>query len=54
MVLHRREQLTYAQVGVQLGISIAMVKKYLSQGVTLCREHLRERLGLSDGEADGR
>jgi RNA polymerase sigma-70 factor (ECF subfamily) len=54
VVLHRREQLTYAEVGVQLGISIAMVKKYLSQGVTLCREHLRERLGLSDREADRR
>jgi RNA polymerase sigma factor (sigma-70 family) len=54
VVLHRREQLTYAEVGVTLGISIAMVKKYLSQGVALCREHLRERLGLADREVGGR
>jgi len=53
VVLHRREQLTYAQVGVQLGISIAMVKKYLSQGVALCREQLRERFGVSERGADG-
>ena len=50
VVLHRREQLTYAEVGMTLGISTAMVKKYLSQGVALCREHLRERLGLGDRE----
>lgn len=54
VVLHRREQLTYAEVGVTLGISVAMVKKYLSQGVALCREHLRERLGLADREVGGR
>jgi len=30
----------------------AMVKKYLSQGVALCRGHLRERLGLAADEAD--
>ena len=37
---------------MQLGISVAMVKKYLSQGVALCRGHLRERLGLAADEAD--
>lgn len=47
LVLHRREQMTYAEIGVQLGISAAMVKKYLSQGVALCREHLRARLDLT-------
>ena len=52
VVLHRREQLTYSEVGVQLGISVAMVKKYLSQGVALCRGHLRERLGLAADEGD--
>jgi len=45
IVLHRREQLSYEEVGTALGISIAMVKKYLVRGVALCREHLRERLG---------
>lgn len=48
VVLHRREQMTYAEVGARLGISVAMVKKYLSQGVALCREHLRERFGRPD------
>jgi len=52
VILHRREQLTYSEVGVQLGISVAMVKKYLSQGLALCRGHLRERLGLVADEAD--
>jgi RNA polymerase sigma-70 factor (ECF subfamily) len=52
VVLHRREQLTYSEVGVQLGISVAMVKKHLSQGLAFCREHLRERLGLAAEEAD--
>jgi RNA polymerase sigma factor (sigma-70 family) len=52
VVLHRREQLTYSEVGVQLGISVAMVKKYLSQGVALCREHLRKRFGHGVDEAN--
>lgn len=47
VVLHRREQLTYAEVGASLGISTAMVKKYLAQGLAVCREYLRERLGLT-------
>jgi RNA polymerase sigma-70 factor (ECF subfamily) len=51
VVLHRREQLTYSEVGLQLGISVAMVKKHLSQGLAFCREHLRERLGLAAEEA---
>jgi RNA polymerase sigma factor (sigma-70 family) len=46
VLLHRREQLTYAQVGARLGISAGMVKKYLAQGVALCREQLREHFGV--------
>ena len=52
VLLHRREQLTYSEVGAMLGISAAMVKKYLSQGLALCRGHLRERLGLAAEGAD--
>lgn len=48
VVLHRRDQMTYAQIGVQLGISVSMVKKYLAHGLALCRTQLRERLGLSE------
>jgi RNA polymerase sigma-19 factor, ECF subfamily len=47
VVLHRREQLTYSEVGVRLGISATMVKKYLSQGVAFCQQQLRERFGRS-------
>jgi RNA polymerase sigma-70 factor (ECF subfamily) len=42
VLLHRREQLTYAEVGERLGISVGMVKKYLSHGVAQCRDQLRE------------
>jgi RNA polymerase sigma-19 factor, ECF subfamily len=50
VVLHRREQLTYSEVGTQLGISVAMVKKYLARGLALCRGRLRERLGFAADE----
>ena len=53
VVLHRREQLTYSEVGARLGISAAMVKKHLTKGIALCRQHLLNRLGLSPyGERD--
>jgi RNA polymerase sigma factor (sigma-70 family) len=52
VLLHRREQLTYSEVGVRLGISAAMVKKYLSQGVALCRGHLRAILGAAPDEGN--
>jgi RNA polymerase sigma-70 factor (ECF subfamily) len=52
VVLHRREQMTYSEIGVRLGLSVTMVKKYLSQGLALCREHLRVRLGPAATEAD--
>lgn len=52
VLLHRRERLTYSEVGLQLGISVGMVKKHLSQGLALCRGHLRERLGLAAEESN--
>ena len=52
VVLHRREHMTYSEIGVQLGLSVTMVKKYLAQGLALCREHLRARLGPAATEAD--
>ncbi len=52
VVLHRREQMTYSEIGVRLGLSAAMVKKYLAQGLASCREHLRMRLGQSITGAD--
>lgn len=41
LILHRREQMTYDEIGAVLGISSAMVKKYLMQGLRHCREHLK-------------
>lgn len=42
LILHRREQLTYDEIGAELGISSSMVKKYLAQGLRYCREQLQE------------
>jgi len=52
VVLHRRERMTYAEIAVQLGVSAAMVKKYLAQGVAACREHLRAQLGWAATEGE--
>jgi RNA polymerase sigma factor (sigma-70 family) len=41
LVLHRREQLTYEEIGAELDISSSMVKKYLAQGLRHCREQLQ-------------
>jgi RNA polymerase sigma factor (sigma-70 family) len=43
LVLHRRDGLTYAQIGVKLGVSPDMVKKYLAQAVARCRIALGEK-----------
>ncbi len=42
LVLHRRDGLTYAQIGAKLGVSPDMVKKYLAQAVSRCRIALGE------------
>ncbi len=42
LLLHRREQMTYDEIGAVLGISSAMVKKYLAQGLKHCREKLQD------------
>lgn len=47
VLLHRREGLTYREVGLRLGVSGETVKKYLIRGVESCREQLRQRLGNS-------
>jgi RNA polymerase sigma factor (sigma-70 family) len=41
LILHRRDGLTYDEIGAQLGISAGMVKKYLSIGLRHCRARLR-------------
>lgn len=42
LVLHRRDGLTYSQIGAKLGVSPDMVKKYLAQAVARCRIALGE------------
>ncbi|MDE0413343.1 MAG: sigma-70 family RNA polymerase sigma factor [Gammaproteobacteria bacterium] len=37
VVMHRRDGMTYREIGAALGISSSMVKKYLKRGLTSCR-----------------
>ena len=41
IVMHRRDGMTYEEIANELGVSAAMVKKYLSQGLSRCRARLR-------------
>jgi len=40
LIWHRRDGQTYGEIGERLGVSTNMVKKYLSQALAHCREHL--------------
>jgi RNA polymerase sigma factor (sigma-70 family) len=42
LILHRREGMTYDEIGSRIGISSSMVKKYLTQGLRHCRDRLSE------------
>jgi RNA polymerase sigma-70 factor (ECF subfamily) len=42
VILHRRDGMTYEEIGDKIGISTSMVKKYLAQGLLHCRERLRD------------
>jgi len=42
LILHRREGMTYQEIGEQIGISVSMVKKYLAQGLQYCRKALAD------------
>lgn len=42
LILHRRDGMTYEEIGARIGISPSMVKKYLRQGLRHCRERLME------------
>jgi len=41
IIMHRRDGMTYEEIATALGVSPAMVKKYLSQGLSRCRARLR-------------
>ncbi len=40
ILLHRRDKLTREEIAHQLGISVGMVKKHLTQGLAVCQQHL--------------
>ena len=42
LVMHRRDGMTYDEIGERLGISSSMVKKYLGLGLRHCRSRLRD------------
>jgi len=42
LILHRREGMTYEEIGARLNISTSMVKKYLAKGLRHCRERLQD------------
>lgn len=42
LILHRRDGMTYEEIGTRLGISARMVKKYLSIGLRHCRSRLQD------------
>lgn len=42
LIMQRRDGLTYAQIGVKLGVSPDMVKKYLASAIARCRLTLGE------------
>jgi RNA polymerase sigma factor (sigma-70 family) len=42
VILHRREGMTYEEIGRRIGLSPSMVKKYLAQGLKHCRDRLKD------------
>jgi RNA polymerase sigma-70 factor (ECF subfamily) len=42
VLLHRREGMTYNEIGQELNLSTSMVKKYLAQGLKHCRAYLED------------
>jgi RNA polymerase sigma-70 factor (ECF subfamily) len=40
LVLQYRHDMSYQQIAEQLGVSVNMVKKYLAQGLALCRRRM--------------
>jgi RNA polymerase sigma factor (sigma-70 family) len=43
LIMHRRDGLTLEQIGVELGVSRPMVKKYLAKALLRCRQALEEK-----------
>ncbi len=43
MLLYLRDNLTYAQIAAEVGLSVGMVNKHLSAGLQACRDSLTQR-----------
>lgn len=48
LIWHRRDGLTYREIGARLGISTSMVKKYLCQAMAHCHQYMGAEKGGSD------
>jgi RNA polymerase sigma factor (sigma-70 family) len=48
LIWHRRDGQTYKQIAVRLGVSVNMVKKYLTQAVAQCRNARAESEGPNE------
>jgi RNA polymerase sigma factor (sigma-70 family) len=44
LIFHRRDGMTYEEIGARLGLSPSMVKKYLAIGLRQCRKQLLDLL----------
>ena len=42
ILMHRRDKLTREEIAMQLGISVGMVKKHLTQGLAVCQKYLAD------------
>ena len=42
LIMHRRDGMTYEEIGKQIGISASMVKKYLAIGLRHCARRLQD------------
>lgn len=54
LLLHRRDRYTYQEIAARMGISVSMVKKYLTKGLTVCQKRLIEKGDKEDRHKEDR
>ena len=42
LLMHRRDRYTYREIADRMGISVSMVKKYLTRGLAVCQQRLMQ------------
>jgi DNA-directed RNA polymerase specialized sigma24 family protein len=40
LLMHRRDGMTYQEIATHMHLSVAMVKKYLTRGLTACHKQM--------------